>query len=64
MGCSECGMLGMWDMGCGMFTGMWDVDLQNTYLADLLIHIFAEDLSQSTSRKNNKKLIRVYKVKQ
>ena len=22
-------MFGMWDVGCGMFVGMWDVDLQN-----------------------------------
>ena len=22
-------MFGMWDVGCGMFAGMWDVDLQN-----------------------------------
>ena len=39
VGCSECGILGMWDVrdvrcgmwdvGCGMFAGMWDVDLQN-----------------------------------
>ena len=28
-GCSGCGMLEMWDVGCGMFAGMWDVDLQN-----------------------------------
>ena len=32
VGCLECGMFGMWDVrdvGCGMVTGMWDVDLQN-----------------------------------
>ena len=32
MGCWGCGMLGMWnvgDVGCGMFAGMWNVDLQN-----------------------------------
>ena len=29
VGCSGCGMFGMWDVGCGMFAGMWDVDLQN-----------------------------------
>ena len=29
MRCSGCGMFGMWDVGCEMFTGMWDVDLQN-----------------------------------
>ena len=28
-GMLECGMFGMWDMECGMFVGMWDVDLQN-----------------------------------
>ena len=33
--CWRCWMLGMWDvgdvgcLGCGMFTGMWDADLQN-----------------------------------
>ena len=32
VGCSGCGMFGMWDVrdvGFGMFAGMWDVDLQN-----------------------------------
>ena len=32
VGYSGCGMFGMWDVrdvGCGMFAGMWDVDLQN-----------------------------------
>ena len=32
MGCSGCGMFEMWDVedvGCGMFAGMWDVDLLN-----------------------------------
>ena len=32
VGCWGCGMFGMWDVrdvGCGMFAGMWDVDLQN-----------------------------------
>ena len=40
VGCWGCGMLGMSDVGdvrcwdvkcseCGMFAGMWDVDLQN-----------------------------------
>ena len=24
-------MFGMWDVGFGMFAGMWDVDLQNAY---------------------------------
>ena len=28
-GCSRCGMLVMWNVGCGMFTGLRDVDLQN-----------------------------------
>ena len=27
--CSGCEMFGMWDVGCGMFAGMSDVDLQN-----------------------------------
>ena len=27
--CSGCGMFGMWYVGCGMFTGLRDVDLQN-----------------------------------
>ena len=30
MGCSGCGMLGMLhvgDVGCGMFAGIWDVDI-------------------------------------
>ena len=26
-----CGVFGMWDVGCEMFAGMWDVDLQNAY---------------------------------
>ena len=30
VGCLGCGM---WDVGCGMFAGMWDVDLQNARLA-------------------------------
>ena len=29
VGCRGCGMFGMWHVGCGMFAGMWDVDLQN-----------------------------------
>ena len=29
VGCWGCGMFGMWDVGCGMFAGMRDVDLQN-----------------------------------
>ena len=34
MGCLGCEMFGMWDVRdvrCGMFAGMWDVDLQNAY---------------------------------
>ena len=34
VGCLGCGMFGMWDVWdveCGMFAGMWDVDLQNAY---------------------------------
>ena len=35
VGCLGCGMLGMWDVQdmryseCGMFAGLWDVDLKN-----------------------------------
>ena len=29
VGCSGCGMFGMWDVGCGMFAGIRDVDLEN-----------------------------------
>ena len=32
VGSSRCGMFGMWNVwgvGCGMFAGMWDADLQN-----------------------------------
>ena len=29
LGCSGCGMFGMWDMGCGMFLRMSDVGLQS-----------------------------------
>ena len=29
VGCSGFGMFEMQDVGCGMFAGMWDVDLQN-----------------------------------
>ena len=29
VGCSGCGMFGMGDVGCGMFAGMWGVDLKN-----------------------------------
>ena len=42
VGCSGCGM---WDVGCGMFAGMWDVDLQNARkrnvlpLHKILLHI-------------------------
>ena len=28
VGYSGCGM---WDVGCGMFAGMWDVDLQDAH---------------------------------
>ena len=31
VGCSGCGMYGRWDMGCGIFAGMWNVDLQNAF---------------------------------
>ena len=33
VGCSGCGM---WDVGCGMFAGMWDVDLQNDFVKFIL----------------------------
>ena len=45
VGCSDCGMFGMWDVrdvgdlgcwGCGMFTWMWDVDLQNALVNGLI----------------------------
>ena len=29
VGCSRYWMFRMWDMECGMFAGMWDVDLQS-----------------------------------
>ena len=41
VGCSRCGMFKMWDVrdvrcsGCGMFAGMWDVNLQNVNLFNL-----------------------------
>ena len=34
-----CGMVGMWDVwnvGCGMFAGMWDVGLQNATIGKIL----------------------------
>ena len=40
VGCSECGMFEMWDVcdvGCGIFFAMWDVDLQNTNSAFILL---------------------------
>ena len=39
MGCSGCGICRMWDVpdvGCGMFAGMSDVDLQNA-ISDLSV---------------------------
>ena len=27
VGCLGCGMFEMWDVECGMFAGMWDIDL-------------------------------------
>ena len=35
-----------------------------TYMVYLLIYVFVKDISQSNSRKNKKKLTRVYKIKQ
>ena len=32
VGCSGCAMFRTWDVGCGMFAGMWDVDLQNAVM--------------------------------
>ena len=32
VGCWGCGMFEMWDVRCGMFAGMWNVDLQNVWL--------------------------------
>ena len=37
VGCLGCGMFGMWDVGCGMFARMWDVDLQNVEHMDISI---------------------------
>ena len=40
--CWGFGMLGIWDVGdvgcsgCGMFTGLWDVDLQNAFFITVL----------------------------
>ena len=31
VGCWGCGMFGMWDKGCGMFAGMWHIDLQSAW---------------------------------
>ena len=36
VGCWGCGKFGMWDVGCGMFAGMWDVDLQNAVTKPML----------------------------
>ena len=67
VGCSGCGMLGMWDVedvgrwGCGMFwiwdvgygmfTGMWNVDLQNAKVvlvsSLLILNYFTPSLSFS-----------------
>ena len=33
--CLGCGMFGMCHVGCGMFVGIWDVDLQNTFLQNI-----------------------------
>ena len=64
VGCSGCAMFRTWDVGCGMFTGMWDVDLQNARIFRLALEIIflrnkyfflqmAYELS-SQSRKLNK----------
>ena len=46
-------MFGMWDVGCGMisgcglFAGMWDVDLQNATTEDIrLIGYFRDKILQ------------------
>ena len=41
LGCSGCRMFGIWDMGYGVFLGMWDNDLQNAVLGS---NIFQKDL--------------------
>ena len=44
VGCSECGMFGMWDVrdvGCGIFAGMWDVDLQNALRGHEIFYEFS-----------------------
>lgn len=33
--CLGRGMFGMCHFGCGMFVGIWDVDLQNTFLQNI-----------------------------
>ena len=49
VGCSGCGMFGMWDVGCGMFAGMWDVDLQNAVTPGKNEHLrFQEKMSVVT----------------
>ena len=40
-GCSGCRMFGIWDVGYGVFLGMWDNDLQNAVLGS---KIFQKDL--------------------
>ena len=40
VGCFGCGMLWMWNVGCWMFVGMWDVDLQNALISELILNLF------------------------
>ena len=62
MGCSGCGMFGIWDVGCGMFAGIWDVHLQNATLLNTaklhnvskLLHCLV--ISQSTNSTLNESL--------
>ena len=53
MGCSGCGTFGMCSVGCGMFAGMLDVDLQNSKIAIVsnitVIFIFNKKYFRGTS---------------
>ena len=41
VGCSRCRMFGMRDVGCGIFAGMWDVDLQNALRGHEIFYEFS-----------------------
>ena len=47
---------GMWDVGCGMFTGMWDVDLRSALNPYGLNHFNSVFLKVSSFFKN----VRIY----